>query len=49
MLVLALGWLLLKLKDRAYTNTDALDISHEMLDVARGKNLNKKLICFPTD
>ena len=35
------------LKDLGYTNTDALDISQEMLDIARDKKVYKKLICAP--
>lgn len=33
------------LKDYGYKNVDALDISPEMLDIARDKNLYKNLIC----
>ena len=35
------------LKQRGYTNVDGLDISQEMLDIAKEKNVYKKLICAP--
>ena len=35
------------LKQQGYTNVDALDISQEMLDIAKEKNVYKKLICTP--
>ena len=35
------------LKARGYTNVDALDISQEMLNLAKGKNIYKRLICAP--
>ena len=36
-----------ELKQLGYTNLHALDISQEMLDEAKKKNLYKKLICSP--
>lgn len=36
-----------ELKQLGYTNLHALDISQEMLDEAKKKNLYKKLICAP--
>ena len=35
------------LKQQGYTNVDGLDISQEMLDIAKQKNVYKKLICAP--
>ena len=35
------------LKQQGYTNVDGLDISQEMLDIAKEKNVYKKLICAP--
>ena len=35
------------LKERGYTNVDALDLSQGMLDIAEKKNVYKKLICAP--
>ncbi|XP_078354679.1 methyltransferase-like protein 27 [Oculina patagonica] len=35
------------LKARGYTNVDALDISQEMLNLAKGKGIYKRLICAP--
>jgi predicted TPR repeat methyltransferase len=35
------------LKDLGYTNIDGLDISQEMLNIARDKGVYKNLICAP--
>ena len=39
----------LLLKSFGYTNVDGLDFSPEMLEVAKGKNIYKKLICAMVD
>ena len=35
------------LKQHGYTNVDALDISQEMLNIAKKKNVYKNVICAP--
>ena len=37
----------MELSKLGYTNIDALDISQEMLNEAKKKNIYKKLICAP--
>lgn len=38
-----------RLKEHGYTNIDALDISQDMLNVAKEKKLYQNLVCLPVE